>query len=825
MPQKVLKFNGINRRSNEYSGPGACEELVNLRPTVFGLEVVKNKAKKFQNIDYNIYCHTFGSKTLFIGVSLVPSGRAFSIVLVDEEGNATEIDTVAAYNKDYDISFLGNKVIFYHSGTQHVYAYKEDKYIKVSAAVPDDLKITFEYNRSYDYTNEVSITDSNIKSKEFQTVMQEQWSAAQGQAKHDNATFGQVLIAVNYTLSDGTEFWTNKWIYVNPFLFLPLGDDGEKLLYYEKGGSKTFNFMSFTVNATVHSKAFAAEGVENMVKEVNIYASRPVFPYDIENLYTKNAADYDKAVYSKTIGMKNSDLPNQLLYLQKTIPVSQIESGDVTFALNFRESQAGEKVLEVDNGPVERTGRTAIFNNRVHLYDSKSRIYPQQVVCTSDDGYDLMEPDPSELERTAYVYLESNGETIVIQTTAYVPALTNAEFVNKIYCCYPDARAKKVLIKYLSSSSKFFTINLEPSPRYNYAYGEASDHNELVNLSDIKVTSPFIAEPNAINVSEQDNPFVFDVKYSYSVGGEVMDIATSYLPISSTQIGQYPLTVFTSNGIYALEQGSGTLYGNVVPLQPHVIQGKAVPTPYGTFFVSSKSLYVLAGREASNVSYVLDGRIEQGIKETHSFKALCCSGNGPLYDFSACISAMDFEEFIDNAFLTYDQFRNELIISSSNESAGYSYVFNLDTKAYHKIGKRYLRSQSGTRYATEADGGIKNMVDLHTEVASDQNILLQSRPFSLEEFYTHIQRLVMYADAKLEGTQNLCLSVFASDNLNDWKCIISAQKANTVFRQVRTNKAAKSYRDYVVLINGTVSTSTDISDIISDYTVMQRRLG
>ena len=96
---------------------------------------------------------------------------------------------------------------------------------------------------------------------------------------------------------------------------------------------------------------------------------------------------------------------------------------------------------------------------------------------------------------------------------------------------------------------------------------------------------------------------------------------------------------------------------------------------------------------------------------------------------------------------------------------------------------------------------------------------------SFEVAFTHIQRLLLLADAKLEKSQNLCFSVFASDNLYDWKCIISAQKQNTILRQIRTNRAAKSYRDYVILITGTVDTDTDISDIIADYTIVNRRLG
>jgi hypothetical protein len=155
----------------------------------------------------------------------------------------------------------------------------------------------------------------------------------------------------------------------------------------------------------------------------------------------------------------------------------------------------------------------------------------------------------------------------------------------------------------------------------------------------------------------------------------------------------------------------------------------------------------------------------------------------------------------------------------------YSYVLNLDTKAYHKVGKKYVSVQNGARYILEQTGNVKNIVDMHTEEKGVQPILLQSRPLSLEAFHTHIQRLILMADAKLTDNQNLSISVFGSDNLYDWKCIISAQKHNTVLRQIRTNKAPKSYRDYIIIISGTVDTDTDISDLIADYSVVTRRLG
>ena len=118
---------------------------------------------------------------------------------------------------------------------------------------------------------------------------------------------------------------------------------------------------------------------------------------------------------------------------------------------------------------------------------------------------------------------------------------------------------------------------------------------------------------------------------------------------------------------------------------------------------------------------------------------------------------------------------------SGRSNSDYSYVFNLDTKAYHKVAKRYLESQSGSRYVIEitkdADGTeVRNVVDMHIEKDAVVPVFLQSRPMQLDVLYTHIQRLLLMVAANLQAKQHLCISVFGSDNLHDWKCIISSQK-------------------------------------------------
>lgn len=813
MPQKVLKFTGINRRVNEFQGSGTCEELINLRPTAAGYEVVRPKKIKFQDVDYDVYNHVFADKSLFVGV--VP-GSTFELFLIAEDGSRTEVDVFQGSGAEYSLVFLGNKMVISNYNVVRCYSYKNGSYVKENADTPADLNVSYTIGTVYAGSTDAVLTSSDIKSKEFIDSVQKYWSAAMGQNSEKDVTFGPVIVAFNFSLSDGTEFWTNKFIYINPFLSLPNGSNGKHMIYYEDGSSKKFSFDSYKLTFKVSKVESLPEG--SLIDRVNVYATRPVFPYN-PNIITQATSPsvHAKEVYATVASLEDLGITKELLYYQRSIKMSQLKSGDVTFTLNFDPAQAGEKVLEIDNGPMKRSGKMVSLNNRAHLYDSYTTLAPQSVVCLTDKSSAFY-------ERDAYVYIECANETAVLKTKALVPYDGQGNTSCKIFCCYPDQRAKKILI-YHPASSSYSTIDLQQSSSYNYAWGEAQYPGSLVSSDNIRQTSAIVYEPNSINVSAQYNPFVFPIKYSYSVGGKILDMTTAYLPISATEISRYPINIFTTEGIYALEQGNGeSLYGSVTPLQPMVIQGKAIATPKGTFFVSSNNLYVLTGQETADVSSVLKGELENGVRTTLAFKNLCRSNS--VHDFTHNLSNEDFDSFIKDVSLAYDQLHDELHISSNDDDMQYAFVLNLGTMAYHKVDRNLIQHNGNSRYAIETEGSKRNVVDLHTEEKKERPILLLSRPLSLEMLYTHIQRLVMLVDTKLSGdTQKLLLSVFAGDNLYDWKCITSAQKANTTLTHIRTNKAPKSYKYYTILINGIVPTDTDLSDIIADYTIVKRRLG
>lgn len=807
MPQKVIKFTGINRKANEYQNSGACEELVNLRPEVgYGHRVIRQKKIIDDNVScLKIYEHSFGDISNSIIVNL---NGSVSWKGKDGVGGLVTNDFIG---KSVEVSSAGNVLIVYsrEAGKQNVYKFEEGEYSVYELIFREVLGVAINYNAASIVSYTVSVEGDSIGA--YRSALFKAASAFYGE--NPNGLCGVAVVAMTYELEDGSEVWTTAYTVAN-------AAHAEECPIPEINMDKK-TVTVYGLSKVQYTASLGSEGKSN-VKKFNVYATRPVFPYDV---------DQSLDSYSiKDVSLYDLGLDGQLMYYQGS---PSIKSNGFNQELNFSVNQSSERVLKVDAGCIERLGDIVSYNSRFHYYKSDVihviqpvNVFPNETFGDPWITYVKFDKKWRLVHSFAYFY-----DTSKIGVIYPMAGVTQIAFVR----AYNDSQG------YIKTSYEdMFYVDMKDSSSYNYSYAfsvtpsivSAETFHETVRKEgqlygggyDKKVS--IRKETNVINVSAQYNPFVFPIEYSYNFSGEIADVATSYVPISSTQVGQYPLTVFTSNGIFSMEQGDGSvLYSNITPLQPIVINGKATTTPYGTFFISSKSVYQLSGRDLVNISDVLKGKREVNLRNLESYKRLCFNENEPLYDFSSAVSSKDFEEFVTDCCLTYDQSRNELYIGGTANGSRYSYVFNLNTNMFHKIGKVYMPSPNGARYVIEITGETRNVVDLFTEEDSTQPIFLQSRPISLEVLYTHISRLLLNVDAHLSGDEYLCLSVFGSDNLYDWKCIISSQKRNAILRHMRTNRAAKSYKDYIILINGVVHSDTDISDIITDYTVVNRRLG
>ena len=832
MPQKVLNFTGINRKVNEFYSQGACEELINIRPSVGGgHKLVKPKATAKDNFDYVLfYEHIYGDVNNQIGVK--SDGTVDWINPQDSPAKTI----IKFSSSNVSISHVNNVVVLYNydDNTQSAFKFKDGEYSKYYAA-PVNMKAWIDFRSTSGAPVFVASQGHALyDSGSFNTEAWEEALAnamSKFQIDHSGGLCGASIIGCTYELEDGEEVWASAFVVA----------DSDKARENNSTRFPTTPLCGVTQN---NLSSVVVIGVDNVtyclswkgelegIRKIKVYATRPASQYKFVQDSNSTVAKAQK-VSLDTLG-----LDGKIMYFIGSMDATKNQNA---MSLDFSPDKFAGDTMPVTSGAVERVGPSVSLNNRFHYFKSElnhtiqSPTLSEQVAVIAsfspwiayvkfDDGWKLIDNVYSFYENDThdFIYPYAGVKQIAFMRCEYLNG-------NKLTPLYDD----------------MFFVNMKDSKSYNYSYAfdvtpnvvpvaddwldvvdEAGEGWAQIQSKGYTKMVSIKKETNAINVTVPRNPYAFDITASYSFGGEIKEIVTSYIPISAVQVNQFPITVFTTNGIYALEQGTGeVLYQGVDPLQPLVVDGKPISTPHGIFFFSAKNLYVMLGEHVADVSGALSAKVDKDLRSLSAYKTLCNNTRGVFNNFTSALSEPDFQTYIDGASLIYDQLHNEIIISNQDATLGYSYVFNLDTKAYHKITKKYTGHMNSTRYAIEQTG-TRKLVDMHIEIDSIVSILMQSRPFQLDPVFTHIQRLIFLADAKLLGdSQNLCLSVFGSDDLDTWKCIISAQKKNAAFRQIRTNKAPKSYRDYVILVTGTVRTDTDLSDVIADYSIVSRRLG
>ena len=173
-----------------------------------------------------------------------------------------------------------------------------------------------------------------------------------------------------------------------------------------------------------------------------------------------------------------------------------------------------------------------------------------------------------------------------------------------LYFYYPDPRAKIVSVdgrKYKLSEhpslNGAFYLHALPGEDVDIA---AEDTTDVLPTA----TGPETL-PSQVWVSEVNNPFVFRPEGVVQVGsGEVMGFASLTTALSQGQFGEYPLVVFTNDGMWALNVGSTGVYVSARPMSREVMNrdAEAIEVDGAVYFTSKKGLMVVDGGRVACVS-------------------------------------------------------------------------------------------------------------------------------------------------------------------------------------------------------------------------------
>lgn len=311
--------------------------------------------------------------------------------------------------------------------------------------------------------------------------------------------------------------------------------------------------------------------------------------------------------------------------------------------------------------------RLNIFNIERYPFKGFSSFiaYPDWGWGEADDGTDYRLTNRWDRQFRYYVHIVSDTIDAWVQSDS---CDSFTEFAESWFY-YPDPNATEVIIEDELRSKRLIT-KLHRNEALNGAYSfiylpyenSFDDDDSLLPTPDPSAHELLTSQ---IFTSLVNNPFVFQASGDNTVGtGTILGIAANTEPISQGQFGQYPLLVFTTEGIYGMSVNSEGIYSASYPMSREVCNNPASITPTGSlvFFTSAKGLMAVSGGNVSCVSTQLQGR-----NPSPQFLTL---GDG------------NFIKFLSGSFLAYDY--RDSILHILNPKQKYEYVYSIPDGTFAK---------------------------------------------------------------------------------------------------------------------------------------------
>jgi hypothetical protein len=256
------------------------------------------------------------------------------------------------------------------------------------------------------------------------------------------------------------------------------------------------------------------------------------------------------------------------------------------------------------------------------------------------------------------------------------------------FIAYPDPNCYKVEI--LADDEALYKVDMKPHPYLNCSYAFIGLSKAIAspdtfvgrsNHDDFLVENVEKEDSSKLDIFRPDNPFVIDKTFTFQ--SNVIGVAVATTTLSQGQFGQFPLYVFTEDGIWAMETAADGSFISQKPLSREVCinPDSICSIDNAVVFVTDKAVMMIQGSQVMNISPYMNGR-----HYTPNDSALNLIRNQEGFDtLIEPISDDDpFMSFMKDAKVAYDYTGQRLVfISPSNN--GFQYVYKIDTQTWHKV--------------------------------------------------------------------------------------------------------------------------------------------
>ena len=592
--------------------------------------------------------------------------------------------------------------------------------------------------------------------------------------------------------------------------------------------------LSNVFSASVSVELQNASDWSELISSVDVFVSTDIITPKLRCDFSATAESQDTTMTDSTLTMEGHDakigfdIENEVddfeekmlekgnFYLLKSFPLNELPASYEPLKPVAQDDLVVSQRLESPQShSICAAGKLGSYNNRLVSGE-------QDIILSSGHGdpQALLPLNGSNTKKYTIVYFvrdDAGREKIVY---GYSQNRYPGQLLG--FVSYPDARCfKAALYVDFVGATTIYSLPMKEHPRLDAAYGFwglddtldnaiEGDGREEVEFHQIippPEENKSYSVQNRLALSEMDNPFVFPLGQRIRFTAEIVDSIPITTALSSGQFGQFPLYVFTKDGIYSVSLNDEGGLAASHPLSRDVaIEGSVAQLDQAVVFVSSSGVMLVSGSEITKLSPFMDGP-RYTISEIAPIgsalrNALITDGFGDLLTIS--LDTTNFQSFMAGSSPCYD-YANKRILFFKN-GKNYAYDYSLVSQTWHRltIPSAFVRVLNGYPDALVLfNGGIYDF-SVHANFASTtaRKGFILTRPFDLGE--PDIRKSVN------------SIRVRGSFNKNDVKYILLGSMDGLTWKQL-TSLRGGSYKFFRILLLSNLTPGERVSWVDIDY--------
>lgn len=362
--------------------------------------------------------------------------------------------------------------------------------------------------------------------------------------------------------------------------------------------------------------------------------------------------------------------------------------------------------------------KAVVYNNRLLMADIMKKLGTGYTFNNSSSVIDTADNDGNKTKyilQYKYFVRNSDGSDSIVcgkyydGTNEFLPETgydtDPGGQADKVYetpfaawIVYPNPKCYKVIITETHDDggetfTRYYRLQMKEHPYLNCAYGHVGLDALVTSryLESATAEERTIAEanyeivPNKLYLSEVDNIFKYTPSTIYTVSsGQILNMAMVTKALSTGQFGQFPLYVFTTEGIWAMDTAADGTFTSAVPVSRDVCANPdmVVSLDSAIVFLTEKGMMLLTGSDIADISPDMKGKPyvpDQGILDKLENSSLWAGYSDVFHD------ATRFTDFMKDAGGAYDCEGQRIIFFNPDVKYKYQYVYMIATGTWHKM--------------------------------------------------------------------------------------------------------------------------------------------